>query len=103
MITDAVTELGESSIQSHSTLEKTESADSLPPSQLEAEEMLTEHQPLQIGNATIIDTTHYAAPEITDFNLNTTVFIDPSNPFNEKLQKKFLRKVRFSLPNLALL
>jgi len=41
----------------------------------------------------VIDTTMYQPPEITECIANTTVFIDPSDPFNEQLQAKLLRKV----------
>ncbi|KAF6026767.1 hypothetical protein EB796_014935 [Bugula neritina] len=41
----------------------------------------------------VVDTTFYQPPELTDAMLNTTVFIDPSNPFSESVQAKVLRKV----------
>ncbi|XP_067943218.1 mitotic checkpoint serine/threonine-protein kinase BUB1-like [Watersipora subatra] len=44
----------------------------------------------------IIDSTFYQPPELTEAQLNTTVFIDPSNPFSESVQSKLLRKVDLS-------
>ena len=41
----------------------------------------------------VIDTTYYQAPELTEAQLNTTVFLDPSNPFSDAVQNKLLRKV----------
>jgi len=45
------------------------------------------------GMTPVVDTTFYQPPELTDAMLNTTVFIDPSNPFSESVQAKVLRKV----------
>lgn len=41
----------------------------------------------------VIDTTYYKAPELAEAQLNTTIFIDPSNPFSESVLAKILRKV----------
>ena len=71
---------------------------------LSPSDVLNEESGEILNRATpVIDTTFYKPPDITEI-LDTTVFIDPSNPFSDKIQSKLLKKVTLlSLDSVLLL
>lgn len=59
-----------------------------------SEESELSSNPLVLEKAApVIDMTYFEPPELTEALLNTTVLLDPTDPFQEKLQNRLLRKV----------